>query len=138
MAKKAPTRTEQHVLLGAGFALGCLAAELPGLSSNRLTLEQAFRYAWPRWEGARQFPAVRVSLTTNDIFDIVERSAGRKGRPVAFFRAEPGFGFVAALRPGVASVTDAAATLEAGCGVSLTAWRALAEYTATGFFTSDR
>ncbi|MFC4223192.1 hypothetical protein [Lysinibacter cavernae] len=132
MAQPKLTKTRQHVAIGEGLALGCLAVGIQGLSTNQLTLDQGFRYAWPRWDSSRRFPNVNVGVKYNDIRSILEKSGRRQGQPVAAFRVEQGQGFVPYLRNGIHSVNDAAARLEEETGVPLTAWKALAELTAKG------
>ncbi|GAA3596740.1 hypothetical protein GCM10022198_20890 [Klugiella xanthotipulae] len=132
MAKVTLTKTRQHTIVGEGLALGCLAVGIEGLSNNKLTIDRAFRFAWVRWEYSKRFPGLNAGPRFDDILAILEKSSGRTGKPVAAFRAEPGWGFVPYLTATVSNVTEAGARLEETSGIPLTAWKALAELTATG------
>ncbi len=126
------TKARQQAIIGEGLALGCLAVNIEGLSANKLTIDRAFSYAWVRWDYAKRFPNVNTGPKYHDIHPIMEKSAARQGKPVAAFRAEPGWGFVPFLRDEDMTIDEAAAQLEETSGIPVTAWKVLAELTAKG------
>ncbi|MBT2474662.1 hypothetical protein J7E68_08765 [Microbacterium sp. ISL-103] len=86
----AQTKARQQTVLGEGLALGALILGCQKVHGNRMALEFDFRRAWRAWPYTHLFPAVKVGPAQDDLFGIMQDSAGRRStRPTYWEGAWP-------------------------------------------------
>lgn len=118
------TKAVQETVVGEGLALGCLQLKVASMTSNRLSLESAFRRAWTSWPQVDQFPGIHASLARTDLMHIVRHSTRRRGLVLAQWEE------ARVLSPVLVwgdTAEEAGELLEETSGVPFMAWVALAD-----------
>ncbi|WP_219419991.1 hypothetical protein [Pseudonocardia nigra] len=82
------SKAQQQKIVGEGLAVGVLALGVEALTSNKASVEFAFRRAWRDWSGRAQFPQVRAEASRCDIVGILHRSANRRGPVIAHWTSD--------------------------------------------------
>lgn len=78
------SKATQETTVIEGLAIGFLALGRNRITSSKISIESAATFAWPRWQWAAQFPAVKVSLQRNVIWQCINKSEGRRGHTAAW------------------------------------------------------
>lgn len=117
------SKARQHIAVGEGLALGCLAVGVTEVMGEKMDIEFAFRHAWRRWPHARAFPAVHAGPQRDDLLHILDRSEGRRSAHLTGWSSS--WPFVPYLAEHW-SIEDTAEILAGSSGVPLAGWVDLA------------